>query len=178
VRKLNALVTAALAVLIVWHGLSGSFMLLELNAGMSKCVAWSATTLAALHAVLSLWLGARTIKAARGGKLYLRQNARFWAVRVSGIALIFLLVLHMGAFGRVRSGQFVLFEFTAARFAVELAMAAALAVHALAGLGPLLVSLGVPGWRSRHDGALLFLAALLLFFAAALTVYYLMWQWL
>ena len=176
-RKLNALIMAALTVLIVWHGLSGSFMLLEVNAGMSKFVAWAAMALAVLHAIISLWLGARTLKASRGGKLYLRQNARFWAVRASGAALIALLALH-GAFGRVRSGQFVLFEFTAARFAVELLMAAALAVHVLAGLGPLMVSLGVPGWRSKHDGALLFLAVLLLFFAAALTVYYIMWQWL
>ena len=177
-RRLNAVIMAVLTVLIVLHGLSGSFLLLELNAVPGKIVGWTAMGFAALHGAISLVLSLRTLRASRSGALYLRQNARFWAVRLSGLALILLLCFHAGAFGHIRSGQFVLFEFTTLRAAVQLLLVLALAVHALAGLGPLLVSLGVSSWRVKHDGLLLFLATLLLFFAVALVAYYAKWQWL
>ena len=177
-RRLNTVITAVLTVLIVWHGLSGSFMLLGVNTGFGKTAAWTAMGLSAAHGLISLILSARTLRASRGAHSYLRQNARFWTVRLSGIALILLLCLHIGAFGRMRSGQFVLFDFTALRLTIQMALVLALAVHALCGLGPLMVSLGLPSWKSKHDSALLFFAVLLLFFAAALIVYFTEWRWL
>ena len=50
------------------------------------------------------------------------------AIRFSGAALILLLCLHVGVFGRVRSGQFVLYEFTTLKMLVQVLLAAALAV--------------------------------------------------
>ena len=35
-RRLNALLAAALLILLAWHGLAGSFMLLGVNAGTGK----------------------------------------------------------------------------------------------------------------------------------------------
>lgn len=177
-RRLNALVTAALLVLLAWHGMSGSFMLLGVNAGTGKAAAWTAMALAALHGAIGLALTVPTLRASRRGALYLRQNARFWAIRLSGIALILLLCLHVGVFGRVRSGQFVLYEFTTLKMLVQVLLAAALALHVLAGLGPLLVSLGVCRYRVWQGDLLLVFSLLLLFFAAALIFYYAEWQWL
>lgn len=176
-RRLNALVTAALLILLACHGLSGSFMLLGLNAGTGKITAWAAMALAALHGGISLVLTARTIRASRRGALYLRQNARFWAIRFSGLALILLLFFHIGAFGRVRSGQFILYEFTTVKMLSQVLLAAALALHVLIGIGPLMVALGVNRFRARLGVSLLVASLLLLFFTTALIFYYAAWQW-
>ncbi|WP_288297364.1 pilus assembly protein PilX [uncultured Pyramidobacter sp.] len=177
-RRLNALLAAALLILLAWHGLAGSFMLLGVNAGTGKIAGWTAMALAALHGAIGLALTVPTLRASRRGALYLRQNARFWAIRFSGAALILLLCLHVGVFGRVRSGQFVLYEFTTLKMLVQVLLAAALALHVLAGIGPLLVSLGVYRYRVWQGDLLLIFSLLLLFFAAALIFYYARWQWL
>ena len=46
-RRLNALLAAALLILLAWHGLAGSFMLLGVNAGTGKIAGWTAMALAA-----------------------------------------------------------------------------------------------------------------------------------
>ena len=173
-RATNALVSLLLLVLLLAHTVSGGFMLLGVNGSTAKPLSWAAMALAAVHALIGLFFTFGTISR-RGAFAYAGLNARFWAIRASGVAVLLLLCLHVGAFGTVRSGQFVLFEFTAVKFAAHILLAAALAVHVLCALRPMLVSLGMERVLGINPALLMFLSVMLLFSAAALIVYFFMW---
>ena len=61
-RRLNALLAAALLILLAWHGLAGSFMLLGVNAGTGKIAGWTAMALAALHGTLVFLMGLNSLE--------------------------------------------------------------------------------------------------------------------
>ena len=62
-----------------------------------------------------------TFRASRsGGKLYGKQNALFWARRTSGLAILLMLFFHIGVFGRVQDGVYILFPFTTVRLLTQL----------------------------------------------------------
>ena len=67
-RRLNALLAAALLILLAWHGLAGSFMLLGVNAGTGKIAGWTAMALAALHGAIGLALTVPTLRASICGR--------------------------------------------------------------------------------------------------------------
>ena len=103
------------------HGLMGSFMLLGISSGAGKFLAWIGVGILAAHTVLGLLLTAQTFRASRsGGKLYGKQNALFWARRTSGLAILLMLFFHIGVFGRVQDGVYILFPFTTVRLLTQL----------------------------------------------------------
>ncbi len=176
-RKWNAALSAAILVLFLAHAIAGGFQLLGAGSTALKTLARIMVALIAAHAVIGVILTARTIRAqSRSGAAYWRANSLFWARRVSGLALLLLLAAHMTAFGTANaSGAYRLRLFAGPQLALHLVFAAALAVHILANVRPLLIGLGVRSLK-EHAGEILFvLAALLLFAAAAFIVYYLRW---
>ena len=176
-RKLNALLTAAILVLCVLHGVLGSFQLLGWGTVTNKWLTHGLLTLAALHGLVSLkltWDAVRVWK--RTGAPYLRENALFWARRISGVALMVLLVFHVTAFSYAAEGAFRLRWFTAARLATQLLLVAALAVHVITNVKPALIAFGIRRLKPRAADLLFVLSLLLLLFAAALIVYYIRWN--
>ena len=112
-RKLNTILSVLLLFICLLHGLMGSFMLLGISSGAGKFLAWIGVGILAAHTVLGLLLTAQTFRASRsGGKLYGKQNALFWARRTSGLAILLMLFFHIGVFGRVQDGVYILFPFT------------------------------------------------------------------
>lgn len=111
-------------------------------------------------------------------KKYLKQNAIFWARRASGLAILILLFFHIGLFGKVQNGTYILFPFTTVKMVTQLLFVAAIFVHIFINIRPLLVSLGIISYKERRGDIYLILSVLLLFIAGAVIFYYIGWQYL
>ena len=169
-RKLNTILSVLLLFICLLHGLMGSFMLLGISSGAGKFLAWIGVGILAAHTVLGLLLTAQTFRASRsGGKLYGKQNALFWARRTSGLAILLMLFFHIGVFGRVQDGVYILFPFTTVRLLTQLLLVASVFV-------PLLVSLGIVRDKEQRGDLYLILSILVLFAAGSIILYYIGWN--
>ena len=110
--------------------------------------------------------------------MYLKQNAIFWARRASGMAIMILLLFHIGLFGKVQNGTYILFPFTTVKMVTQLLFVAAIFVHIFINIRPLLVSLGIISYKERRSDIYLILSVLLLFIVGAVILYYIGWQYL
>lgn len=176
-RKWNAVLTAAIALLFLVHAVFGGALLLGTDTTVAKALAHPLLTLIAAHAVLGVKLTADTLRVWRKtGAAYFRENRLFWARRISGLAVMALLALHVGAFGRTENGVYRLIPFSGWRLAAELLLVLALAAHVVANVRPLLISFGVRRLKGAAGTILFVLSALLLGAAAAFIAYYLEWN--
>ena len=176
-RKLNTILSVLLLFICLLHGLMGSFMLLGISSGAGKFLAWIGVGILAAHTVLGLLLTAQTFRASRsGGKLYGKQNALFWARRTSGLAILLMLFFHIGVFGRVQDGVYILFPFTTVRLLTQRLLVASVFVHLLLNLRPLLVSLGIVRDKEQRGDLYLILSILVLFAAGSIILYYIGWN--
>ena len=87
-----------------------------------------------------------------------------------------LLGFHFAAFGDSSRAVYRLQYFGSAKLAAQLLLTAALAVHVLSNVKPMLISFGIRALRPRAGDLLLVLSVLLLVFAGAFIVYYLRWN--
>ena len=176
-RKWNAILTAAIMLLFLLHAILGGFQLFGVGATALKAVAWAALVLVAAHTLIGVKLTADSIKVwKKTGAGYFRQNKLFWARRVSGFAVMVLLVFHMTAFGYSNGGAYRLRWFTDFKLATQILLIVTLAVHVLMNVRPMLISFGVRGLKKYVGDILFVLSVLLLFMAAAFIVYYLRWN--
>ena len=176
-RKWNAILTAAIMVLFLLHAIFGAFQLFGVGPSALKAVAWAALVLVVLHTLIGVKLTADSIEVwRRTGAGYFRQNKLFWARRVSGFAVMVLLVFHMTAFGYSNGGAYRLHWFTDFKLATQILLIVTLAVHVLMNVRPMLISFGVRGLKKYVGDILFVLSVLLLFMAAAFIVYYLRWN--
>ena len=177
-RKWNAVLSALVLLLFILHGVLGAFQLSGLGNTVSKGLSHSAMFLAALHACIGVKLTWDTLQAQRkAGAAYWKENRLFWARRLSGLAVLVLLVFHLFAFSYTTpEGYTRLAWFSAGKLASQLLLAAAVAVHVLANLRPLLISFGVKRLGAWAGELLFALSLLLLLMAAAFVIYYLRWN--
>ena len=142
-----------------------------------KFLAWIGVGILAAHTVLGLLLTAQIFRASRyGGKPYGKQNALFWARRASGLAILLMLFFHIGVFGKVQNGVYILFPFTTVRLLTQLLLVASVFVHLLLNLRPLLVSLGIVRDKEQRGDLYLILSVLVLFAAGSIILYYIGWN--
>lgn len=182
-RRWNARISAAILVLLVLHVIAGSFQLWGLLPGGKlwlTVLAWTMTALLGVHAVIGCILTAQTLRAVkRSGVQYFRENRLFWTRRLSGFALAVLLVTHLLIFSVKHSGDAVrLRYFGGVQLATQIMLAAAVAVHVLTNIKPLMLGLGMRRFREILGDILLILSVLLLLACAAMIVYYLRWSML
>ena len=176
-RKWNAILSLSALVLLLLHGILGSFQLMGAGGTAVKALAWIAVVLVAIHAVLGVKFTVDSLRVwKRTGAGYFRENRLFWARRISGFALLVFLCFHVAAFSAGGDGAYRLQWFTQAKLVLQILLAASLAVHILTNIRPLMLSLGVKGGRKWLGDLLFVLAVLLLFMAAAFVVYYLRWN--
>ena len=171
-RKINTILSVLLLVIFMLHGLMGSFMLLGIGSSAGKILAWVAA-----HTVIGVILTINTLKISKNaGNSYLKQNAVFWARRASGLAILILMFFHIGLFGGVQDGIYILFPFTTVKLITQLLLVAALFIHLFINIRPLLVSLGIISYKERRGDIYLILSVLLLFSAGAVIIYYIGWH--
>ena len=158
------------------HGIMGSFMLNGVGSSAGKLLAWIGVGILVVHTVIGVILTVQSLQTAKqSGKMYLKQNAIFWARRASGLVLLFF---HIGLFGKVQNGTYILFPFTTVKMVTQLLFVAAIFVHIFINIRPLLVSLGIISYKERRGDIYLILSVLLLFIAGTVILYYIGWQYL
>ena len=176
-RKYNAILTAVILLLFLVHAVAGAFQLIGWGPTAFKAAARVALVLCAVHAAVGVKLTADTLRVwKKTGVGYFRENRLFWARRVSGLAVMVLLCFHFAAFGDTSRAVYRLQYFGGAKLAGQMLLVAALAVHVLSNVKPMLISFGIRALRPRAGDILLVLSVLLLVFAAAFAVYYLRWN--
>ena len=174
-RAINAVVSVAMLGLFVLHGVGNAFQMMGVGTPLSKAISYALVACVLVHILMVLT--ADTLRAQRlAGVAYPAHNKRFWAVRLSGFAVALLIVAHVLQFWRPDGGVVRLAPFLEPQLVVSILMVAAIAVHVLANVEPLMVSLGVGRPRERARDLLLVFAVALLLMAAGFVVYYLRWS--
>lgn len=174
-RKVNTILSTLLLVVFLLHGVLGSFTLLGISSISGQMLAYAGMVLLAVHVCIGVGLTAQTLRN-KNGTAYVRQNALFWTRRASGLAILLLVGFHIGAFGSMQDGLYLLTPFTTGKLVTQLLLIAALFVHLFVNIRPLLVSLGILADRERRGDIYLVLSVLLLFLAGATILYYIRWQ--
>lgn len=112
-RKWNTILSVLMLLIFMIHGIMGSFMLNGVGSSAGKLLAWIGVGILVVHTVIGVILTVQSLQTAKqSGKMYLKQNAIFWARRASGLAILILLFFHIGLFGKVQNGTYILFPFT------------------------------------------------------------------
>ena len=176
-RKWNAVLTAVILVLFLIHAILGSFQLLGTGSTAGKSIARAAEVLIWIHVLIGVKLTVDTLRIQhKTGARYFRENALFWARRISGFAVMVLLVFHFGAFGDNSGPLYRLRVFDSAKLVAQLLLVLAIAVHVITNVKPALISFGIKSWKARTGEILAIISVLLLVMAAAFIVYYLRWN--
>ena len=177
-RQINAVLGVLMLGLFVLHGVGNSFELVGAGLPTSKQLARAVATLAIVHGVIGVILTVHTLRAQRDkGVAYVWRNARFWAVRASGLAIAVFVALHMATFLQVGgAGAYRLREFGTLQLVSNLGLVASMAVHVVCNARPLAVALGMAAPRSRAADVALVFSLLLLLMGAAFVVYFLRWS--
>ena len=178
-RKWNTILSVLMLLIFMIHGIMGSFMLNGVGSSAGQLLAWIGVGILVVHTVIGVILTVQSLQTAKqSGKMYLKQNVIFWARRASGMAILILLLFHIGLFGKVQNGTYILFPFTTVKMVTQLLFVAAIFVHIFINIRPLLVSLGIISYKERRGDIYLILSVLLLFIAGAVIFYYIGWQYL
>ena len=175
-RKFNAVLTAVIMVLFLLHAILGGFQLIGVGATALKTIAWISVGLIAIHVILGTKMTIDSLRVwKKTGVGYFKENKIFWARRISGFAVMILLVFHLTAFS---SGGAIyrLQWFTTFRLVTQLLLVVSIAVHVITNVRPMLISFGVKSLRPYVGDILVVLTVLLLFMAAAFVIYYLRWN--
>lgn len=179
-RKWNAVISAAILILFVIHAAAGVFQLSGLYPG-GQAVLSALTrimlTLLVLHAVFGIILTVRTLRTCReSGISYFRGNKLFWARRISGFAVLLLIFFHVMTFLSTGSGAFRLPYFGGGALTIQLLFVAAVAVHVIANVKPILISFGIRNFKEFAADILIILSVILIFAGVAFFLYYLRWN--
>ena len=177
VRMVNAILSAAVLVLFAVHAVGNGLQLMGPGDVLPKAISFALVTATLAHAAIGIVLTVVTLRAQRAaGASYFRENKRFWAVRISGLAIIVFILLHLAIFWNPAGGIPHLAPFLDFQLVVSILLVASLAVHVLANMQPMMISLGIGSPRGRAVDVAVVLALVLLFAAVAFVIYYLRWS--
>ncbi|MBR1770771.1 MAG: hypothetical protein IJ747_01935 [Lachnospiraceae bacterium] len=179
-RKVNAVISITVIVLLVVHAVAGGFQLIGVFPGGNRVLTVLARIMAVLilaHAAIGIKLTLDTVKAIRkSGVSYGRENRIFWARRISGFAAMLFVFCHISIFLGVPGEVYRLNVFEGVQLATQLLMVLSIAVHVLTNIKPLLISFGIKGFRIYVKDVLFVLAIILWFGGMAMVIYYLRWN--
>ena len=178
-RKLNTIVSLFLIILFLIHTIAGSFQLMKIIPGgneLMKDLSYFMLFLIGVHVIIGIKLTLDSVKVGiKSGKFYFRENAVFWIRRITGFAMIMLIICHVLLF--TSNGEiFRLNDFNEVQLVFSILLVFTLLIHILANIRPLLISFGISGFRLYIKDILLILAIISLFGAFAFVIYYLRWN--
>ena len=178
-RKLNVIVSMLLIILFLIHTIAGSFQLMKIIPGgneLMKNLSYFMLFLIGVHIVIGTKLTIDSVKVGiKSGKFYFRENAVFWTRRITGFAMILLIICHVLLF--ISNGEvFRLNDFNEVQLVFSILLVFTLLIHILANIRPLLISFGISGFRLYIKDILLVLAIISLLGALAFVIYYLRWN--
>ena len=178
-RKLNTIISLFLIILFLIHTIAGSFQMMKIIPGgneLMKDLSYFMLFLIGMHIVIGIKLTLDSVKVGiKSGKFYFRENAVFWIRRITGFAMIMLIICHVLLF--TSNGEiFRLNDFNEVQLVFSILLVFTLLIHILANIRPLLISFGISGFRLYIKDILLVLAIISLFGAFAFVIYYLRWN--
>lgn len=176
-RRINTFLTIGIILSFLFHAIAGSIRLFGADAGSPIIAAWVCMVFVVLHVIVTTILTVKTLIAIKkSGKSYFRDNLLFWTRRISGFALLIPLVMHMLIFSGTGDDSYRLVFFHSGRLIAQILLIAALALHILTNLHPLLLGLGVKQHKMFSVDMLFVISVLLIFCCGAFCVYYLRWM--
>ena len=178
-RKLNTIVSLFLIILFLIHTIAGSFQMMKIIPGgneLMKDLSYFMLFLIGVHVIIGIKLTLDSVKVGiKSGKFYFRENAVFWIRRITGFAMIMLIICHVLLF--TSNGEiFRLNDFNEVQLVFSILLVFTLLIHILANIRPLLISFGISGFRLYVKDILLVLAIISLLGAFAFVIYYLRWN--
>ena len=176
-RKWNNILARVIIVLFLLHALMGSLMLLGLSNISFKPLSWLLFAAVIAHGILGILATVQAVKNGQNsGKWYLRQNAAYWMKRFSGLAILILLCFHISAYTTTVGGAFFLKEFTFGRTTAQLLLILSIFIHLAVSVKSMLIAKGVVKFKERTVDWMMVLSLMMLFFAAAVVIYFIQWQ--
>ncbi len=176
-RKWNGLMTVIIFVLFIVHAVCGSLNLMNIAPILTKNLAYFMLGLILVHMVISTILTAKSILIAKKtGAPYFRENRLFWARRISGYAILFLVFFHTTAFGEIVNGVFKLSYFSAFKLATQLLLVLSVGVHIITNVKPVLISLGIKKLKHRATDILFFISIILALASIGFIIYFIRWN--
>ena len=180
-RKWNAVLSMGILVLFLLHAVIGGFQLSGILSGGSSILtvlSWVMVCLIAVHALLGIILTVQSLSAQKkAGAVYRKENRLFRVRRISGFAVMLLILTHIVIFlGSSEDGVYRLNPFGTAQLISQMLLVLSIAVHVLTNIRPLMLALGVRGFREFLTDILLILSVILCFCGAAFLIYFLRWQ--
>lgn len=179
-RKYNAVCSAAIILLLIIHAVAGIFQMTGVISGgnrVMKVLAYIMTGFVILHIIFGFRLTIETLFALhRAGKSYFRDNLEFWIRRISGFALVLLILYHVIIFTGKGAESFRLNMFGGLQLAGSILLVIALLVHICVNIRPLLISFGIAGKRVYVRDILFIISIIAAICAVAFIVYYLRWN--
>ena len=179
-RKINAFVSALILLLFLIHGITGAFQLtgiMQGGSGVRTVLSWVMTGLVLIHVVIGIVLTVQTLRSLkRSGASYFRENTEFWIRRISGFAMMLLIIFHVIVFTGESGEAFRLTAFGWLQLAAHFLLLLAILVHISVNIKPLLISFGIGGGRIYIKDILLVLSVILAVCAAAFIIYYIRWN--
>ncbi len=179
-RKWNGWISLFVLILLVIHGVAGGFQLFGLMSGgktWHQVLSWVMIGLLAVHIVIGIVLTVDTLRTkTQKDTAYARENVIFWTRRISGFAMIILIVFHFLLFSQTGTESFRLSLFEGPQLAASLLLVLAAGIHVVTNIRPLLISFGARGWRKFVWDLLLIAAIVAVFCGAAFIVYYCRWN--
>lgn len=176
-RKWNNILARVIIILFLLHALMGSLMLLGLSTIFFLPLSVTLLIAVVVHGILGIMA---TLSAVTSGKesrhWYLKQNAAFWTKRISGIAIMLLLIFHVTAYTTSVNGRFFLKEFTLYRMLSQVLFILAIFIHLAVSIKSMLIAKGTVKFKERTIDWMLVLSVMMFFFTIAVIIYYIQWQ--
>ena len=176
-RKFNSILAAAILVLFIVHGFLGVLTMVDAVVIITKHMARFMLALIAIHTVLSCILTAKAIKTWKvTGAPYFKENALFWARRLSGFAIMILIAFHMTSFMSTTPKTFTLPYFGGSLLTANILLVVSVAVHVITNVKPMLIAFGIRSLKPKVGSILFVLSVLLILFIIGFIVYYFRWN--
>ena len=155
----------------------GSLLLLGLSTISFQPLSWLLFAAVIAHGILGM-IGTlpAVMSGLKTGHWYLRDNAAFWAQRISGVSILLLLTFHITAYTTSVDGRFFLKEFTLCRLFLQILLILSIFIHLAVGIRSMLIAKGTVKFKERTADWFLILSIMMLMFTAAVIIYYIQWQ--
>ncbi|MBQ9058220.1 MAG: hypothetical protein IJ125_03430 [Atopobiaceae bacterium] len=176
-RKVNAIVSAALLIVFILHAVSGALLLSGASAQPQVIFSRILTLLLLVHLVIGVVLTVDGFRAIRASGVHYREaTTRLLAVRLSGLAIAVFIGAHVASLWMPAGDVQRMSEFGLLQLVMNIAFVVAVAVHILCNIRPLLISLGIPLSSPRVLDIAIALSVVLCAGGIAFIIYFIRWQ--
>ena len=177
VRLINIVSAAVVLILFLVHAVGNALQFMYFGSVMPEVISYVMLAFIVIHIVCGCILFARTWKAQKSaGVSYWLANKRFWCVRITGIAVLLLIIFHLAVFWQFDASVVRLNEFGFVELTFSALFVLCLFLHVSCNFEPLAISLGIANPRGRAIDCVLVMCVLAMVMVVGFGVYWLRWS--